>query len=208
MKKYFWSRYRQVRGKLQSFSTAEQWLIRGQATLVRLVPIGGLSLMLLFVSGVALAAPAPAGAAPAAQVASVGSQGLTGNLSAPQGRSSAQNRQAPAANPTPICQTGQSSTTCAQNLTGTLSDGARAFYQIGVWVAIVVAVLVIIWTTPPAIVGAATSNSKVIGQVAARIAIIVALILLAINSWSILQFFLGSSGQSISPPPFPTISGG
>lgn len=201
MKKYFWSRYRQVRGKLQSVSTAEQWLIRGQATLVRLLPIGGLSLMLLFASGVALAAPA-------AQIASVGSQGPTGNLSAPQGGGGSQNQQAPAANPTPICQTGQSSTTCAQNLTGTLSDGARAFYQIGVWVAIVVAVLVIIWTTPPAIVGAATSNSKVIGQVAARIAIIVALILLAINSWSILQFFLGSSGQSISPPSFPTINGG
>ena len=206
MRKYFWSRYRHVRGKLHSFFTAQQWLSRGQAALVRLAPIGGLSLMLLFVSGVALAAPA--GAAPAAQVASVGSQGPTGSQSGSQGGSSSQNRQAPAANPTPICQTGDSSTKCAQNLTNTLSDGAKAFYQIGVWVAIVVAVLVIIWTTPPAIVGAATSNSKVIGQVAARIAIIVALILLAINSWSILQFFLGSSGQSISPPPFPTITGG
>ncbi|HEX6778956.1 MAG TPA: hypothetical protein VF099_12185 [Ktedonobacterales bacterium] len=208
MRKYFWSRYRHVRGKLHGCFAAQQWLSRGQATLVRLVPIGGLSLMLLFVSGVALAAPAPAGSAPAAQVASVGSQGPTGSLSGSQGGGSSQNQQAPAANPTPICQTGDSSTTCAQHLTGTLSDGAKAIYQIGIWVAIVVAVLVIIWTTPPAIVGAATSNSKVIGQLAARIAIIVALILLAINSWSILQFFLGSSGQSISPPSFPTINGG
>lgn len=205
MKKYFWSRYRQVRSKLHGCFTAQQWLSRGQATLIRLLPVAGLSLMLLFVSGVALAAPAPAGAA---QVASASSQGSTGSLSAPQGGSSSQNQQGPAANPTPICQSGDSSTKCAQNLTTTLSSGAQAIYQIGVWVAIVVAVLVIIWTTPPAIMGAATSNSKVIGQLAARIAIIVALILLAINSWSILQFFLGSSGQSISPPSFPTINGG
>ncbi len=181
--------------------------VRKQQVL-RVLPIAAMCLMVLLMSGVALAAPAPdSGTVPAAQTASGASQQGAGQDDSRSG-SSAQN-QPLAATPTPICVAGRDdSTTCAQHLTTTLSSGAKAFYVIGVWVAIVVAVLVIIWTTPGAIVGAATSNSKVVSQLVTRIAIIVGLILLAINSWTILQFFLGASGQSISPPSFPTVTGG
>lgn len=181
----------------QAQCSAATLAVRKQQVL-RVLPIAAMCLMVLLMSGVALAAPAPTSGT---------SQQGAGQTSARSG-SSAQN-QPLAATPTPICVAGRDdSTTCAQNLTTTLSSGAKAFYVIGVWVAIVVAVLVIIWTTPGTIVGAATSNSKVVGQLVTRIAIIVGLILLAINSWTILQFFLGASGQSISPPSFPTVTGG
>ncbi len=177
--------------------------------LLRLLPLWSLSLFLLGVSGVALAAPASvSGAATLAPAASGASLGQNGSASAPQNSSHAQSKHAPPPTPTPICPPGTHVDTCAQNLTNTLGSGAKAFYEIGVWTVIVVAILVIIWTTPPAIMGAATSNSRVIGQLAARIAIIVALVLLAINSWTILSFFIGeTTNNGITPPPFPTIVG-
>ena len=70
---------------------------------------------------------------------------------------------------------------------------------------IVVAILVIIWTTPSGIFAAASSNSKVVSQVIVRLGIIAALILLALNSWTILQWFLGGSSSQIQAPSLPTI---
>lgn len=196
------SGYRRGRDKVRACLPAPSTLKRGKRVLLRLLPLWSLSLFLLGVSGVALAAPASVSGAPAGAPAAL-------RASAPQGYSNANSRRAPPNTPTPICQAGtDTATQCAQHLTSTLSSGAQAFYVVGVWVAVVVAILVVIWTTPMAIMGAASNNSKVIGQLAARIAIIVALLLLAINSWTILSFFLGSSSQTISPPSFPTVSGG
>jgi hypothetical protein len=103
------------------------------------------------------------------------------------------------------CDANTDPTDCANKLTGQLGGMAQAIYQVGVWAAIVVAILVIIWTTPSGIFAAASSNSKVVSQVIIRLGIIAALILLALNSWTILQWFLGGSSSQIQAPSLPTI---
>jgi hypothetical protein len=197
---YLWVRYQRGRDQFRSFLSMKSLLISGTGKLPSLLLMGSLGLALLGFGGVALAAPNPsAGAVPAAQAAGA-SQGVSGRAN------TLPSSQLVGSAPTPICQVGDSGNTCARHLTGTLDSAAQAIYQVGVWVAIAVAVLVIIWTTPSAILAAATSNSKVIGQLAARIVIIAALVLLAVNSWTILQFFLGTASQTVTPPTFPDIS--
>ncbi len=160
---------------------------------VRLAATGGLSLALLSLSGVALAAPT----SPSGSDAASGSQAvLSSQGSAPQ------------AVPTlPPCDAVNNPTNCVNNITTPLSKGATAFFQFGIWAVVVLATLVVVWQIIQAISrGGASGNAQVIKDVVWRIAIVGILVFLAINSQTIMNWFLGGSTPTISPPTFPTIS--
>lgn len=163
---------------------------------LHLLPVGLLMLAFVLFSSPALAASAQDSNAT-----------LTTQTSIPASTRQLLSAFTPLAQTPPTCPSGQSANECAKTLTNSFNGTAQAIYQVGVWVVIVVGVLVIIWTTPAAIAAAATNNSRIIGQVVTRIGLIIGLILLAINSWTILQWFLGTAGQTISSPSLPNIGG-
>lgn len=163
---------------------------------LHLLPVGLLTLALVLFSSPALAA--------STQVSGPKS---SAQMTAPASVLHSMSAFLPLAQTPPTCPQDQSANQCAQTLTNSFNGTAQAIYQVGVWVVIVVGVLVIIWTTPAAIAAAATNNSRIIGQVVTRIGLIIGLILLAINSWTILQWFLGTAGSSITAPSLPKIGG-
>lgn len=91
----------------------------------------------------------------------------------------------------PVCMQGASADQCTSNLIGVLGNPAHGLYTLGIWTCVIVAVLVIVWTTPGAILQASGNNSRVVALFIGRIGIIFLLVLFAFNSWSLLQWMLG-----------------
>ncbi len=170
---------------------------RQRKRFLRLVIIGALSLVLLSLSGVALAAPTPSAEPGAAAHAAAGSQaGLSRQGIMPRAQATL-----------PSCDAINNPTQCVTNITSTLGSGASAFFEFGIWAIVVIATLVILWQILQAIGrGGASGNAVIIRDVVWRIAIVGILVFLAINSQTIMNWFLGGSTPTISPPTFPTIS--
>ena len=175
---------------------------------LRALSVAPVGLILLFSAGTALAAPSSAAPTALTSFSSASGQAIAAKgvtIQAYQQVSGNQSLGPLGGPPQPTCDKNTDPNGCASQLTTKLGTTAKAIFQVGIWVAVVVAVLVVVWTTPSGIFAAANNNSKVLSQVVIRLGLIAALILLAINSWTILQWFLGDQGNNITSPTFPGI---
>lgn len=174
-----------------------QRIISQRIGVLRLAAIGVLSLALLTLGGVALAAPATPVRSDTTAHTAAGSQAM------PNKRGSV-----PQAAPTlPSCDAVNNPNQCVTNITTPLGKGATAIFQFGIWAIVVLATLVVLYQILQAITkGGVSGNAQIIKDVVWRIAIVGILVFLAINSQTIMNWFLGGSTPAVSPPTWPTIS--